>query len=142
MHEKMQRVVAAVIVRDGRVLVAQRGDGKMAGKWEFPGGKVMADELPHAALAREIREELSLLIQVGAKIDDVPFSINGRRYRLIAYYARPVAGTLLLHEHRMARWVRPDELLDLELAPADIPIAEKVAAEMKGIESAPHPRAL
>jgi len=62
------KVVAAVIERDGRVLICQRKGGRHALKWEFPGGKVEADETPQVALARELREELALDARIGDEI--------------------------------------------------------------------------
>jgi len=120
-------VVAGVIVRDGRILVAQRQKGALAGKWEFPGGKVDPGERPEAALVREIKEEFSATVTVGDRIGSVPFTVDGRRYRLIAYWARPDNGRFVPLDHRRLAWLEPFALTALDLSPADIPVAHKVA---------------
>ncbi|HNR68383.1 MAG TPA: (deoxy)nucleoside triphosphate pyrophosphohydrolase [bacterium] len=137
MDTNTQIVVAAAIVADGRVLVAQRGNGAMAGKWEFPGGKKRIDESPQKALVREIREELSLSVQVSAKIGEEPFDVDGRSYLLMAYLAEVQSGTLNLSEHQAVRWVTPPQLLEMDLASADIAIAQKVIALLSPNDTLP-----
>ena len=68
---KTVRVVAAIIIRDGKVFATQRGYGQWQGWWEFPGGKIEAGECPQEALVREIREELEAEIQVGELIETI-----------------------------------------------------------------------
>ncbi len=128
MHQ-IQKVVAAVVVEDGRILVAQRARGAQAGKWEFPGGKVEAGETLRAALVRELQEELAVKVQVGPRIMALPFSSNGMRLRLIAFYARHASGVFTPLSHRAIDWVGPDELARIDLAPPDIPVALKVQAQ-------------
>jgi len=125
----MQEVVAAVIQRSGRVLVAQRSSGHLAGKWEFPGGKVKESESLEEALAREIQEEFGTLISVEKRLGEVPFRVGEKEFLLIAFYARHVSGNYVIREHKSIRWLRPSRLLDLDLSPADIPIAQKVFRE-------------
>jgi 8-oxo-dGTP diphosphatase len=81
-------VVAAVIERDGKVLICQRKGGRHARKWEFPGGKVEPGETPREALKRELREELAIEAEIGDELD---------RYRL-QYGEGPV---ISLHFHRV-----------------------------------------
>ncbi len=127
MSLQMQKVVAAVIQEDGQVLVAQRSSGHHAGKWEFPGGKVRDSESPEDALIREIQEEFGTQISVEGRIAEVPFSVGEKELVLIGFYARHISGDYVIREHQSIRWVRPSRLLDLDLSPADIPIAQKVA---------------
>ena len=83
----MTTVVAAVIERDGLVLIAQRkGTAQHPLKWEFPGGKVEASETPEAALARELEEELGIRAQVDAEIALYEFQYEGRRPILLMFY--------------------------------------------------------
>ncbi len=122
-----QEVVAAVIERDGRILVAQRHSGLHAGKWEFPGGKVEPGESPEAALRREIDEEFGVEISVGDRLVEVPFSVAGSSYLLVAYAARHRSGEYRPVDHHRIDWLAPDRLADLDLAPADVPVAAAVA---------------
>ena len=122
-----QIVVAGVIEQDGYILVAQRKAGILAGKWEFPGGKVLHGEDPKIALAREILEELEVNINVGDCIDEVPFSINNKKCLLVAYSASHISGTYRLSDHKQIAWMRPEDLTTTDLADADIQIAKKVA---------------
>ncbi len=119
-------VVAAVIRDRDLVMVARRRTGDLAGKWEFPGGKVQPGEPPSDALRREIMEEFRVSIEIGAIIHVVPFFINTTRYRLTAFFAKHKKGIYRLQEHTSMEWVRPEDLLSTDLAPADIPIARAV----------------
>jgi len=126
-----REVVAAVFVRDGRFLAAQRGaHAKLAGLWEFPGGKVEDGESRETALAREMREELGVEIDVVSSdpVASVDWDYDHVRVRLIALRAEIVSGTPRTLDHDSLRWVTAHELLNLPLVPADRPIAERLAA--------------
>ena len=127
----MQEVVAAVIKKDGLILVAQRKSGSLAGKWEFPGGKVRKAETREAALIREIQEELGATVLVGPLITEVPISKAEEELRLLGYYASHLSGEFSPVEHAGIRWVKPSQLLSLDLCPADVPLAKQVAEENK-----------
>lgn len=125
-------VVGAAIRRDDRCLVAQRGPQQsLAGKWEFPGGKIEPGELPEAALKREIEEELGLAIAVGHALGNAEVIAGGRRVVLEVYAATVVAGTIELREHAQAAWARADELDAFDWAEADVPIVPSVAAWLR-----------
>lgn len=122
-------VAVALVDVDGRVLIAQRPEGKsMAGLWEFPGGKVDPGETPEAALIRELREELG--------IDTVesclaPLTFASHRYEafhlLMPLYAcRRWNGTVTAHEHQNIAWVRPVRLGDYPMPPADAPLVAMI----------------
>lgn len=127
---EMTKVVAAVIQRDGQVLVAQRNSGYLAGKWEFPGGKVRPSESAEGALIREIQEEFGASIAVGKRIAEVPFSVESKRFLLIGFYARHIAGAYVPKDHSRICWTEPSKLLALDLSPADVPIALRVARDV------------
>lgn len=122
-------VVGAAIVHDDAVLCARRSaPAHVAGKWEFPGGKVEAGETDVAALVRECREELGVEVAVGAqvgadaRIDD--------RFTLRVYLARLQPGQpepLPLEDHDLLAWVPRHELLGLDWLAPDIPIVEELA---------------
>ena len=120
-------VVGAVVVRDGLVLCAQRGpDASLAGKWEFPGGKVEPGEVPAAALAREIDEELACVVEVGEQIATTRHDDGRVVVVLTTFWCRLVSGTPVLTEHAAVRWVAPGELGALDWAPADVPAVRRV----------------
>src|SRR5690606_20698506 len=97
-------------------------------KWEFPGGKVEPGEDEAEAIVREIREELDLEIEVVARLDPVEYDYPDFRIRLIPFTARLTGGSLRLAEHTDARWVSTAELKQLDWAPADLPIVERLCA--------------
>jgi 8-oxo-dGTP diphosphatase len=120
-------LVAAVALfdRDGRVLIAQRPEGKsMAGLWEFPGGKVDPGETPEEALIRELREELA--------VDTVesclaPFTFASHRYDdfhllMPLYVCRKWQGKVTPMEGQRTKWVLPNRLADFPMPPADKPL--------------------
>jgi len=122
----MTDVVAAVIRRNGRVLIARRSEGKLSGKWEFPGGKVENGENPKAALKREIREEFGVSISIKEFLDQSLFQIEENPFRLLAYFAEMKEDEIFPTEHDRIEWVLPGELLKYDLAGPDIPIARKL----------------
>lgn len=118
-------VVGAVIARDGLVLCARRGPGRrMAGRWEFPGGKVEVGETPEAALAREIAEELGCRIRVGEIVARAVHDDGLGAVVLTTYRCDLVDGEPSTTEHEELRWLPPAALAALEWAPADFPTVE------------------
>lgn len=119
-------VVGAVIRRDRKILLAQRACVSLNGKWEFPGGKVESGETHQEALEREIGEELGVKIIVQEKLASNNFSIGEKRYCLHCYWADLVSGEPAANVHHNLKWVLPQEVLQCDLAPADIPIAKSI----------------
>lgn len=125
--KKRVSVVGAVIVRDGLVLAAKRGAAmSIGGLWEFPGGKVEGSETPEAALERELREELRCGVRVGAHVETTVHEYDAVIVELATYRCELIAGEPVLTEHDEVRWLRPDELMSVDWAPADIPAVERL----------------
>ena len=121
---KTIQVVAAVI-RDGdRIFATQRGYGNYKDWWEFPGGKIEPGETPEQALAREIREELRTEVKVGEKLAQVEYDYPDFHLSMGCYLCAVRSGHLTLTEHESARWLRPDELDQVDWLPADRSVIE------------------
>lgn len=118
-------VVGAVFVRDGKILAARRGESKsLPGLWEFPGGKIEDGETAESALLREITEELKCEVEIGAYLTTTDYEYSFGIVSLSTYYVRLIGDDPELTEHTEIRWLRPDELFEVEWAPADIPAVE------------------
>lgn len=125
-------VAAALINADNEVLLAQRPEGKrLAGKWEFPGGKVESGETPEAALARELQEELGIDV---ATADMQPFWFLSHDYiqefgfhlLMPVYSCRTWSGTPYPKEHKAITWKRPDSMHELPMIEADAELIERL----------------
>ena len=124
----MIKVVAALIENDNKVLLARRstGDINVFGKWEFPGGKVEPDENEFDAIEREIKEEFELVIKARKFITNNVCEYPTKVVDLRLYKCDYVSGEFNLHDHSEYKWVDKEELLEYDLAPADIPLARYV----------------
>lgn len=123
---KHVEVVAAIIQRDGLVYATQRGYGEWKDWWEFPGGKVEPGESCEAALIREIREELTVEIQVEQRLCTVEYDYPAFHLVMHCYFCKLASGHLTLLEHEAARWLSPQELDAVEWLPADKVVVEKL----------------
>ena len=115
----------ALVDRDNRVLTARRPPGKpMAGLWEFPGGKVEPDEVPEAALVRELQEELGIEV---CETCLAPFTFASHAYDkfhllMPLYLCRQWDGDIVPREGQEIAWVRANRLADYPMPPADLPL--------------------
>ena len=115
----------ALVDADRRVLVCQRPEGKqLAGLWEFPGGKVEAGETPEGCLIRELDEELGITVTQACLAPFVFASHSYEDFHLLMplYLCRRWEGFVTAKEHKALRWMRPAELADLPMPPADTPL--------------------
>ncbi|MDA8440961.1 MAG: 8-oxo-dGTP diphosphatase MutT [Peptococcaceae bacterium] len=123
----MKEVTAAIILKGNQVLIAQRAqDDKLAGKWEFPGGKVEPGETPQECLKREIYEELTLEIEVRDFFAQSIYSYANGAIKLMAFYCQWIAGEVTLQVHSRVAWATWQELDQYDFAPADIPLVDKL----------------
>ena len=129
---KYIKVVAALIEKDGKYLIARRstGDENVEDKWEFPGGKVEPNEEEMTAIEREIREEFELEVKAIRFLVNNEHQYPGRIVDLRLYECKYISGEFKLHDHYEYKFVSKDELLDYELCPADINLALFVKNEM------------
>ena len=125
-------VAAAVIEKDGRILIALRKKGgRMGHRWEFPGGKVERGEGPEDCLRRELLEELGIEAEIGEFLMSSRFEYPHLKIELRAYRVRSISGELKLTDHDEVRWVLSRELGGYDFTEADIPV---VQALMRGPE--------
>ncbi|HEY5819267.1 MAG TPA: (deoxy)nucleoside triphosphate pyrophosphohydrolase [Mesorhizobium sp.] len=124
--KKLLLVAACALVdADGRVLLAQRPEGKqLAGLWEFPGGKVEPGETPEETLVRELKEELDIETKVACL---APLTFASHAYETFnllmpLYVCRRFWGTPRPMEAQALKWVRPKQMRDYPMPPADAPL--------------------
>lgn len=121
-------VVAAIVIKDGLILSTKRGSkSTLEGYWEFPGGKIETGETPQEALRREIQEELDLFV----KVEEDLYMKNIHEYNfgivnLSTYISYLDKGELILKEHTDYKWLKVSDLDQLDWAPADLPIVERL----------------
>ena len=118
----MVHVVGAAVLRDGRVLASRRTDPpRLAGYWEFPGGKVEVDESDEQALVRELLEELEVSAVIGPRIGpQVPIEDTA----VLRVYLVTITGEPQLVDHDLHRWLSVDELDEVAWVPVDAPVVE------------------
>lgn len=123
---KLLLVVACALVdADGRVLLAQRPEGKsMAGLWEFPGGKLETGETPEDCLIRELEEELGIVTKPAclAPLSFASHAYEGFHLLMPLYICRRFEGNPSPREHQQLKWVRPKDLRSFPMPPADEPL--------------------
>lgn len=131
----MATVVVGAAILDGdppgcRVLATERAEpAHLAGRWEFPGGKVEPGEEERAALVRECREELGVVVTVGERLgSDLLLASERGPWILRVWLARIVSGEVTLYEHSACRWLSRDELDDVPWIEADAPLVDALRA--------------
>lgn len=127
-------VVGAALLRDHppRVLASRRtGPGRLAGMWEFAGGKVEDGESDEQALTRELAEELGCGAAIGERIG--PDLLIGQTAVLRIYLARLTGGEPQLRDHDAHRWLTADELDDVPWIPVDAPVLEPLRDQLRGM---------
>lgn len=129
--KKNIHVVGAIIIKNDKVLCAQRGPKKsLPYKWEFPGGKIEKGETPQEALKREIQEEMKCSIWIGKQVEHTVYEYDFGVVHLSTFYCNLLKGEPVLTEHVSIKWLPPNRLSSLDWAPADIPAVEKVTNDL------------
>lgn len=118
--ERRLDIALAIVVREGRLLVARRsGDQHLAGAWEFPGGKIDDGEEPEAAALRELREETGLTADSAAPLLVFVHDYPDRRLRFHAFVVTSASGDVVLDGDRSFQWVQPSSLDELTMPDAN-----------------------
>ena len=127
----MIEVVAAVVNRQGKYLIARRAPGKhLAGYWEFPGGKIEEGETPEASLQREMQEEFGVHAEIGNYLGDNVHDYGSKVVRLMAYEAVVEGGIHQSTDHDRIDWVEFSQFSDYPLAAADIPLLNYIKPDV------------
>ena len=121
---KTLNVVAAIIKKDNQILATKRGYGEFVNMWEFPGGKIEADETKEQALIREIREELDCTIRPIKFALDLEYQYPTFYLKMSCFEAIITEGTPKLLEHNDARWLTKQQLNDVNWIPAELTIID------------------
>ena len=119
-------VVAAIIKKDNKVFITQRGHGEFKGKWEFPGGKVEEGETPEEAVVREIKEELKSIVKVERFYDEINDKHGDKVLNVKFLICSLVSGELELTEHLASKWVGLAEINVSDFMSADKTVLEKL----------------
>ena len=124
----MRQVTAAVIVENGRLLLTRRGPGgTLPGCWELPGGKVEPGESLQECLTRELQEELAMEANIAGVVATTTYRYDHGAFEMYALETTRCSD-FTLHVHDMFLWATSDEIIDLELAPADIELIGQLGA--------------
>ena len=120
-------VTAAIIEDKGKFLIAKRAKGKhLEGKWEFPGGKIEANETPQICLQRELKEEFGIDADILDFLGKSIFNYGDRNIKLLGYRAKYIAGEFQLNAHDEIKWITADEFDKYDFAEADLPLIAKL----------------
>ena len=129
MERKKIKVVAAIIKKGQMVFATQRGYGQYKDWWEFPGGKIEAEETPEAALKREILEELNTSIGVDHYLATVEYDYPEFHLSMDCFWCHVEEGDLILLEHEASKWLPIHDLRQVNWLPADVLVIEEIEKE-------------
>lgn len=128
---KTVRVVAAIIIENGKVFATQRGYGEFKDGWEFPGGKIEPGETPEEAIVREIKEELDTEVEVIELLDTVEYDYPNFHLSMGCFICKIKSGDLVLKEHEAAKWLTKDTLGSVKWLPADMGLVGEIEKYLK-----------
>lgn len=126
----MIKVVAGILQKADKILIARKAPGKsLEGYFEFPGGKIEEGETAEESLIRELMEEMSIKVKVSKYVGESIYNYGNIVISLKGYTAEILEGEITLTDHDMYKWVSLSEISYYKLAPADIPLVEKLLAK-------------
>ena len=129
MEKIIRKITAAVIEKDGKILVARRKPGLVAGgMWEFPGGKLEDGETPEKCLERELEEELGVRSRVGDFLCSVPFSGALMAFELLVFRTELLSDSFRLTDHDEVRWQAPGDMDEALFSEPDRPVVRLLQA--------------
>lgn len=123
---KIINVVAAIIIKDNKIFVSQRGYGEFKGGWEFHGGKIEENETPEEALKREILEELNVHINILKYIKTIEYDYPSFHLSMKCYVCTLLDSNIELKEHSAAKWLSINNLNSVDWLPADICVLDNL----------------
>lgn len=124
-------VVASIILKDNQIFITQRGYGEFKDKWEFPGGKIEANETKEDALKREIEEELEAKIKIELFLNTIEYSYPTFHLTMHSYICSLISPSLVLKEHEAAKFIDIDEIDKYDFLPADILVINELKQYLK-----------
>ena len=127
---KTIRVAAAIIKKDNAIFATQRGYGDFKDYWEFPGGKIEPGESPEEALHREIMEELKVTVGIDGYLTRVEYDYPDFHLSMDCFLCHLESGELTLTEHEAARWLKAEELEEVDWLPADVAVIGMIRKEV------------
>ena len=132
---KKIQVVAALLVKENKVLIAQRMTGGFEGLWEFPGGKIEDGETPQEALEREIYEEFEVKIKVGELIHNVVYNYTNFILDMDCFLCSIIDNSnIKLHDHHKVKWISLDTPVnEIDWVPADIEVYEGLQEHFRSL---------
>ena len=131
--EKKIEVVAGVIFDENKVLATQRGYGKYDGYWEFPGGKIEEGETHKQALARELKEELAIEVEVGEIMTTINYNYPDFQLVMYCYKTKIIGGEIKLLEHKDYCFVDANHIMLLDWLPADLGFVKELKEYLTNI---------
>lgn len=127
MQTKTKKVIASIIRKDNKFLIAQRAKkDDIYGKWEFPGGKMEEGETEHQCLQRELFEEFNIRAEIGDYLCSSFFEHKGHPMEMRTYFVDSFSGEFVLNDHQQIKWVEKYELLNYDMPDPDKPIVKKL----------------
>ncbi|MGQ1911314.1 (deoxy)nucleoside triphosphate pyrophosphohydrolase [Marinifilum sp. RC60d5] len=125
-------VTAAIIRKGNKILAAQRSHAdELSGKWEFPGGKIEANESPEECIVRELNEEFGINTKVSGYLGESVYDYENKLIFLKAFYVEHISGEYQIRVHENIRWIKISELKNIDWAPADIALVKLLLQNLK-----------